>query len=518
MSLEKLIKAASKLSESIGSGKEFTTKYVSQTLIKEAEANPQDIMIHMMRDAIVKKASTQNFISQKEIGSMYDSLINYCGGESSTSFRRNLSGFLPQALPEKKAERADASGIRGGSQHVKTLQEYDTGLEKLASEFAGVFSLEKKGSFSGYGNVTANKAKKFAKVQLESLGAYPKNITVTAENEHFILCRASFETQSLREVSIDVPVQISGGLPKLPEQFISDGSLEKMSKQNIMVALKAKEDGKRFDEKNKYASERQTDSIKIANVTAPKALDYLTNIEDNIIVSNSKFSNNQVESARRVLASELKSAGISGQIKVAGVMDRGILFESKIGNTHLEFPIEFSGGRAMLPSAFLFDNKKYNFTSSNLRKMAMSQGIKKEASVSLRKEAYDQMSYHQLMNEMISSVGSKEFKGAEDALSAIQTRFDDQKVVHAVHKYASLLKSVGMDEERESLIKTAVQRGDLIRTPTSLDLYSPKYGLPLSKLAFDESGNLIPVSRMNQIKNQKDSETLGISSYQIKLT
>ena len=108
--------------------------------------------------------------------------------------------------------------------------------------------------------------------------------------------------------------------------------------------------------------------------------------------------------------------------------------------------------------------------------------------------------------------------GAEDALLSIQNKFDDTQIVHAVQKYASLLKTAGMNEEKETMIKQAVQRGDLIRTPTSLDLYSPRFGLPLSKLAFDEDGRLTPLFRISQAKNQKDSEVLGISSYQIKLT
>jgi len=519
MSLEKLIKSAKALTSRLDSGKDFPTKYVAGILSKEADLNPSDILINTMRDIVIKRSSVQNFISQKEIGQLYGTLVNSCGGENATVFKSKMAGLLlPHEKEPVELKRANASHIRGGEQHVKTLQEYDTGLEKMADEFAGVFSLNKKSAFSGYSNDTGSRAEKFAKVQLDSFRIFPKNLKVVAENEHFILCRASFETKSFREVSIDIPVQVSGGVPKLPDHFISDNGLEKLSKENVLVALKSKEEGKKFDARSRFAEERPTDSIKVENVTAPKELSYLTDIEDRIIVSSSKYTFDQVNGARGVLNRELSSAGITCQLKVANINDKGVIFSSKIGNNSFEFPVEFSNGRPLMPSIFITSNSKYDFNSSNIRKVAGNQITKEASRINLSKQSYNNMSYHQLMNEMICSVSDKNFMGAEDALLSIQNKFDDTQIVHAVQKYASLLKTAGMNEEKETMIKQAVQRGDLIRTPTSLDLYSPRFGLPLSKLAFDEDGRLTPLFRISQAKNQKDSEVLGISSYQIKLT
>lgn len=516
MSLDKLLKAAQALSSQMNSGKEFSTRYVADVLAKKAEEHPSDIIIHLMRDVVTKRASSQNFISQKEIGELYGSLVNYGGGENSTRFRTVCAGFLPQEMEKKAEERKDASHMRAGQQHVKTLQEYDTGLGKMAEEFAGIFSLNKKGSFSGFSDNTSSKAIKFTKAQLDSYGCYPKSIVATAENEHFILCKAAFETRSSNEVTLDIPVQISGGVPRLPSHFVGDSGLEAITKENILVALKSKEEQKKFSNVNKFASERDSRELKIDNVTAPKAIQHLTDIEDRVLIASSKFDNQQVDLARRTLSTELKSVGLNAQLKFAGSNDRGVVFSTKIANASYEFPVEFSMGRPLMPSHFISDSKKYNFSSSNLRKVASMQP-KGESSFSLRKESYDNMSYHQLMNEMITSVASKDFSSAEDALSSIQSKFDDTQVIHAVQKYASLLKTAGMNEERENLIKAAVQKGDLIRVSTSLDLYSPKYALPLSKLAFDEHGELIPLSRANQRKNMEESMTFGISSHQIKI-
>ena len=67
------------------------------------------------------------------------------------------------------------------------------------------------------------------------------------------------------------------------------------------------------------------------------------------------------------------------------------------------------------------------------------------------------------------------------------------------------------------MIKSAVNRGDLISIPTSTELYSPRFGMPLSKLDFDEKGKLLLRRRAAKQDNLQDSGS-GISSYNIVLT
>lgn len=518
MSLEKLLKSAKSLSESLDNGKEFLTRNVYSDFEKVASEDSNDIMVSMMRDYVLKKASSSDFISQKEIGEAYDSLINYAGGERSTQFRVKLAKYLPVGHGSvEEIVRQDYSHMRGGEQKVKTLQEYGTGLDKLASELSGVFSLEGKSvSIGAHSNNTSSRVVKVASAQMKSFGCNPKSIIITAQNEHFALCKAAFDTASKREVSIEFPVQISSGSPKFPTQFINGGKLEDMSKLSVLSYLKEKEDMKKFDARQKFASERETSSVSIDNVTTPKELSYLTNIEDKIATAASKFDSQQVNLARNVLAMELKSAGFNSQIKLAGFGDRQIEFSANLGKEDVVFPVEISGGRPLMPSSFISDNKKYAFTSANLMKVAKS-SIKTASSFSYHKENYKNMSYHQLMSEMIRGVSEKDYATSEDALKEIQARYDDTMSAHAVKKYASLLKTAGMNSEREDLIKQALHRGDLIRVPTSVDLYAPKLGLPLSKLSFDAHGNLIPTSRVLQRENQGESEIFGISSHQIKI-
>ena len=518
MSLKKLLKSAKDLSSKLDTGKEFLTRNVYVEMEKVASENSNDVMINMMKDYVLKRASSSDFISQKDIGEAYDSLINYAGGERSTQFRVKLAKYLPVGHGHiEEVVREDYSHMRGGEQKVKTLQEYGTGLDKLASELSGVFSLSgKTTALSAHSNDTNARVIKVASAQMKSFGCEPKSVIITAQNEHFALCKAAFNTASKREVSIDFPVQISSGSPRFPTQFLDNGKLVEMNKLTVLSYLKEKEDMKKFDARQKFASERETSSVAIENINTPKELSYLTDIEDKIATAASKFDSQQVNLARNTLATELKSAGFNSQIKLAGFGERHIEFSANLGREEITFPVEISGGRPLMPSSFISDNKKFAFTSANLMKVAKS-SIKTASSFSYHKDNYSNMSYHQLMSEMIRGVSDKDYAVSEDALKEIQARYDDTMSAHAVKKYASLLKTAGMNSEREDLIKQALHRGDLIRVPTSVDLYSPKLGLPLSKLSFDSKGDLIPLSRVLQRENQGESEIFGISSHQIKI-
>ena len=111
------------------------------------------------------------------------------------------------------------------------------------------------------------------------------------------------------------------------------------------------------------------------------------------------------------------------------------------------------------------------------------------------------MNYDSLINKMEDSVISGELKMAEDCLNPIQKKYSGQQSLNALNKYSSLLKNASSINNQD-LIKKAIDNGELISTPTSFDLYSPKYEICLSKLCFDESGNLIS-KRNLKYKNQK---------------
>ncbi|MDB2481544.1 hypothetical protein N9W84_00090 [bacterium] len=508
---------AEKALAKIKNGKTFPTKYVLDRLNKAADAYPRDILICTARDVIQKKSSSSNFITQQEIYGIYNSLYNYSGGHS--KFREAAGDLLPSEevnfpMPTKNAS-ASRDDVAGNS---KTIFADNESTKQAADSFSHIFSLSSEGSFSTSGNKTIRKAEKFAKLQLNSLGCSPKSISAVKNNEHFILCKASFQSVSTKESSLSIPVQVKNGNPVLPEYFISEGNLVPLNKENVLVYLKSEEADAKRTELDAFASQRRTDSVSLDRVVVPQSLKSFANLEDDLMTAASKFSKEEVNMARSVVDMELKGFGFKNpQVKVAGSVDNGILFSvdlpamGKISS--VEVPVKIRNGKALYPSTFICENKSYDFNKSSVLKIASKTSTK---SVFNHNDVnWDSMSYHSLINTMEDSAAKGNFKMAEDCLSQVQAKFSGQQVVNALNKYSSLLKK-SSSIDQESFIKEAVRKGDLIKTPTSFDLYSPKYGMYLSKLAFDSQGNLIP-KRNLKYDNQKESNKFEITSYNIKI-
>ena len=87
----------------------------------------------------------------------------------------------------------------------------------------------------------------------------------------------------------------------------------------------------------------------------------------------------------------------------------------------------------------------------------------------------------------------------------------------AIDHYSKLLKHATGSTERDRLIKEAKDRGELINIPTSVQLYSPKLGLPISKIAFDEKGRMVPAARLRSSSDLSDSGAM-ISTSKISLS
>ena len=192
-------------------------------------------------------------------------------------------------------------------------------------------------------------------------------------------------------------------------------------------------------------------------------------------------------------------------------------FPTPKGKLDIIIPMEISGNQPIPPARFKVANQYYDFSKQGFDKFARDNSLNSSSKINLNSDYLETKSYNELIDHMITASGRGDLKTAEDALYTIQKRFSGQHVVNALSKYSQLLKNASINEEREELIKQAMRRGDLIRTKNSFDLYSPKYGKPLSKLDFDYKGNLIPKYRAKN-QNLEESETIGINTSQIKLT
>jgi hypothetical protein len=490
--IKNIAKEAKRALDQINNGKSFPTSYVVKRLETAAEKNPGDQVIGNYRDVIKKAASSNLFVNQKQLTELYHNLSGFGGGRD--KFRSELGDLIfdkKMPLLEK-----DASSAR--MQH--NIEAIKLGSDSEASkEFAGVFSLEGK-SFSAHSDNAIKKAEKFAKVQLNSLGCTPTAVTAVHHNEHFILCKASVDTSDHTQVDLSVPVQLSNGMPSIPEYFIQDEKLIKLNKENLYVHLKDKQNFKKKASVGKYSNQRAVHDYKIDTVIVPKALEKFADLEDKLIASTISFSQDQVKLASRVLEVELKGLGVANpQIKVSSADERNLNLKAEIptsgGRVDIIVPIEFSSGRPLIPSTFQAGKSIYKLNSESINTLVKSA---KSNGLELISRAHDNMSnlsYDQLMDRIVDGVSRKDVKQAEDALSVIEAKFESSVFLGALDKFSKLLKHASSGDERDALIKAALKNGDLIWTKTSVEPYCPKLGLPASKVAFDEMGRPVPLRK-----------------------
>ncbi len=187
-----------------------------------------------------------------------------------------------------------------------SLQDTRTDLNALAKEFEGVFSLDKKGSFSAFDNSIQKKAEKFANLQLKSIGCTPREVKAVSQNDHFILCMASYTNNSNTEVSLKIPVQIKNANPTFPTHFVDGNELSDLNQQNVLVYLKENEHLNIKNAKNKFNSLRSTDSIQIDRVEVPKELSKYAELEQELIEATTRYDRNTVRLATSILDADLK--------------------------------------------------------------------------------------------------------------------------------------------------------------------------------------------------------------------
>jgi len=490
--IKNIVKEAKKALEVIENGKTFPTSYVVGRLVEAAEKNPGDQVIGNYRDVIVKTASKNPFVTQKQLTQLYHELAGLGGGRD--KFRSELNDLIF----DKKAAAVDRDA---SSARIP----YDTGMLKLGSdseaskEFAGVFSLEGK-SFSAHSDNAIKKAEKFAKVQLNSLGCMPTVVKAVHHNEHFILCKASVDTSDHTQVDLSVPVQLSNGIPSIPEFFIQEEKLVKLNKENLYVHLKDKQNFRKKATASKFEGQRVVHDYKIDTVVVPAALEKFADLEDKILASTVKFSQDQVKLASRVLEVELKGMGVQNpQIKVSSSDERVLNLKAEIptadGRVDILVPVEFSSGRPLIPSAFTSGSKLYKLNAESLKLIVKSAKANGTELISRAQDNMGKMSYDQLMDRIVDGISKSDVKQAEDALSVIEAKFDSSVFLGALDKFSKLLKHASNGDKRDEMIKQALKSGDLIWTKTSVEPYCPKLGLPASKVDFDEKGRPVPLRK-----------------------
>lgn len=497
--ISRLKAQAQRALERMSDGKKFTSSYVLNRIENAAALNPKDILICSMRDVVRKYATTNKFITQVQVGDFYNSLYGFAGGK--TQFRKNLGDLLPVKTDIGSNIVRDASSARAKDEK-QILPLY--GDNKLSKELAGVFSLEAGAPIPTYGDNAVKKAEKFAKVQLTSMGYVPTDIATVRSNEHFILCNATFDMPNHSQVSVPIPVQVTNGIPSLPRHFVQGDNVVDLTKENLFVHMKENQHRKSASNHRRFAEERVTGKLSVDNAVVPASLEQYANLENDLIAAASHFSVNQVRLATSVVASEFESLGVPNpQITVSSSDDKTLVLNVSVptskGRGSVLVPVDMPNGRPVIPSKFASGNNVYKLNVGGIRSFLGTQsGEGSLGRLSRQGQEMSRSSYNELVGKMTEGVSSKDYRMAEDALNAINERFDGTQYLAALDRFTRLLKHSSETSDRDKLIKEALKAGELIVVPTSVEPYCPKLGLPASKITFDGKGRIIPMRRAAQ--------------------
>jgi hypothetical protein len=516
--INRMAMEAQRALDRLSNGKTYTTAYVANRLQKSAYLNSRDALICHMRDVIAKRATEHKFTTQKDIGQLYDNLYGMSGGRS--KFREVLGDLLPH---KHAALNLAPQGAEAARIPCENKLEPLFGESKLSEELSGIFSLNKKAVFSTYSDNTIRKAEKFAKLQLESLGWMPLSVKAIRSNEHFVLCTASIDTSDYTQVNIPIPVQVTNGLPALPRHFVADDNLVTLNKENVFLFVKDANNHQKKSAVNKYAAQRDIRELRVDQVVVPAALEMYADLEDSLMVAASHFNKNQMAKATNIVAAELSGCGVQNpQIKIASSTPRGLVLTASVptamGRVDINVPVDMPNGTPIIPRAFVIGNKTCKLNSASIQSLiSIANSNKNLNKISRETLEMGRLTYHQLLDTMIDGVSRGDYKQAESALSAIDSKFGGQQYTFALDKFSKLLKHSSADSDRDLMIKKALESGDLIWVTTSVEPYCPKLGLPASKVDFDGKGRPYPIRRNSQTNNLGETGAM-ISTSRVALS
>lgn len=512
MSLKLLKKQAESALRTLEVGKEYPSKYVLERLDSAWERNQKDQVIGNVRSVISKVASKQGFISQNEVTDIYNRFNNISGG--ATSFRDELGDLLRDGygkLPEPK--RADISKTAADMSKPVTL----AGTTPLSDAFSVLFSFGSNDDSGTYNKNLVKKAERLVTLELNAMGIKPDMVKTVTGNEHYILCNAYYKNPDFTTSYVSVPVQVSNGSVGIPSEVVSDGSLIKLNKENVLVILKTAQKKQKDTNLSKYADLRQSGTLVTPTVAAPAALKEKFEMSEEVLLASSKYSANQIKLAHSVVSTEVASWGARAQVKFAGTSKNGMTFLVKTatsaGEKSFAVPVEMSGDRVLMPSEFASATTKYDFSNSGYSDFLAGANTSTTATFSRDSDELSKLSYVQLLDVVIDGVAKKDYKSSEDALSTIGSKFGPERFKMALEDFQKMIKTASQSFNQD-IIKEAVKRGDLIRTKNSVEWFCPKLGLPLSKVAFDEKGRPVPKFR-NEKRNLETLGEVGFSTSKI---
>lgn len=526
--LKSIIEQAKKALRLVEEGETYTSDYIIKRFSKSASIRPNDQLIGNMRDVIVKRASSQMFFSQADVGELYTEMYGISGGQ--TSFRTELGDLLPEGMQLAKVSHTGSNIRKNEEIHPEPIYKDSS----LSNAFSVLFSLGADSSFASFKDSDSKAVEKVVMSKLNKLGKSPTHLKVSGQNEHFALATAIYQDRRHNQLALNIPVPIKDGQPKEPTQMIEAGNLVALTKESLYVHLKEVSHYKKVAAKAHIGGDVGRNRIEVDKIVVPASLEKWADFDTNMIKAGKHFSPEQVNIGVAMISSEISSyAKVKAQVKVANSDESGIVFSAtfptpKGGNVTVAVPVEYHNGSPILPSRFAvnaslnnthsyydFDRAGFDSLWTQLADGSIADTYNR---VSRIHGEMGKMSYHQLLDQIITAAATKDFSLAEDAIGVVRDRFGEDFAKKALNQYATLLKHASpTSNKRSEFVKSAKKRGELIEIPTSVEPYSPKLGLALSKIDFDNNGVMYPKGRVPKFDNQND-EVQVISTSKIYLS
>lgn len=513
--LKSIVEQAKKALESIKHGETYTSDYIINRFSRAADNNPNDQLIGNMRDVLSKRASKQIFFNQSDIGNLYNEMYGMASGH--TAFRSELGDLLPESMQFSKIAHTGSNLRKMEEINPEPLYE-ETDLSRA---FSSIFSLGSNSAFASFRETDPDLVKKAVSSKLSQLGKVPVQISVAGQNEHFALATAIYQDRNHNQLSLNIPVQISDGRPQEPTMMIQAGELIDLNKDNLYVHLKEVSRYKKASSQASIAGDVGRDRVEVDKAVVPVSLEKWAKFDTDLIRAGNNFEANQINMGASLVSSEIASlTSVKAQIKVASSDESGIVFSATLPTPNgrvvsLDVPVEYHSGRPILPSKFAlsneiadantiydFDKRGFDTLWERISDQRSSDNLNKIARIN---SDMGKMSYHQLMDQVITAAATKDYALAEDAIGVIRNNMGEELASKALGEYARLLKhSSAVSTKRDEFVKMAKSRGDLISIPTSVEPYAPKLGLTLSRIDFDSDGNMYPKGRVPKYDNQND--------------
>jgi len=528
MSFNEIKKIAESLSKMIEDNEKIALPLFVEKLSRASKQYPEDHCIGMMSEITKKMMLNSNkiLISRAEIKDLYSKLYS-----RNTKFAQLFAEELGQVENKNQVKIYDRSD---DSADASLDSIYDKVIDPvLLSSLNLAFGVKKE----AYSSITAKKAADVCFNSLNSLLISPKEVSIVGGKEdHFILCKASFETpKGLTNVLL--PVEMNGKTPLFPSVFIGNegpveltedsiknyilsnaGSSLKVNEQKVLNALASLEEdtisgvdlavsklnaqaetsGSLFDNNVVYNSipELEQKDLDLPKYEDTEILNFAKHFDSKAGIAEFKFGKQALNKASQILKSALNELGIKDyQMSLSDVGDDDVSFTVKANNVVFTTPVKISGNNVELSPFIVSNGSIETFDKEGLTRLSTSLSFDYKAASSI--SSLYPLHPGALVDIVEKSMAEGNLKKAEDALNVILAKSSedtpDKFAYENAYKsaFATYIDCLNQKEKPQNTCNMKVKHAHSTQTICG------HTGLPINKVYQDKNGNCVPLYRKN---------------------